>query len=152
MSSAMSKKLRSEAKRKQLDRLRQDYRSVKAQLQALGFVIPGSVVKRTYRCGKSSCRCHQDPAALHGPYYQWSRKVKAKTVGMNLEGGVVATAKEWIHNDRKMRRLIKRLHQISQKMLQVMVELEKMGKEPAPAPAPRTAGKLDEKENHNSGM
>ena len=136
MSSTMTKKSRRETKRRYLGRLRKEYRAAQAQLRALGIVIPGSIGKRTYRCGKPSCGCHQDSAALHGPYYQWTRKVNAKTVGMNLEPGVLATAKEWIGNDRKMRRLIKHLHQISQKMLQLMVELERMAKEP-PAGAAR---------------
>lgn len=111
--------------RRQLEGLRQDYERAREQLHALGIVIPGSVVKRTYRCGKKTCRCHQDPTALHGPYYQWTRKVKAKTVGMNLTAAVAPTTKEWIRNDRNMRRLIQRLHQIAGKMLKLMVELEK---------------------------
>lgn len=112
--------------RKRLDRLQRDYAAAKEQIHALGIVIPGSVIRRTYRCGKKSCRCHQDPNALHGPYYQWTCKVKAKTVGMNLEAAVAPLVKEWIRNDRKMRPLVKRLHQIARKMLNIMVELEKL--------------------------
>ena len=86
-----------------MTRLKEQYQDLKEKAQALGYVLPGSVVRRLYRCGKPSCRCHQDPSALHGPYYQWTRKVKAKTVGMNVERHSVATLKSWIKNDRALR-------------------------------------------------
>ena len=35
-------------------------------------------------CGKSICRCREDPDARHGPYYQWSGKRKGKTVSAYL--------------------------------------------------------------------
>jgi hypothetical protein len=41
-------------------------------LQRNDHVLPGSIVERTLRCGKASCRCHADPPVLHGPYVQWS--------------------------------------------------------------------------------
>lgn len=118
-----------ETYRKRLERLQQDYRATKRELDALDIVMPGSVVTRSYRCGKKSCRCHRDPNALHGPYHQWTCKVKGKTVGMTLEPSVAPIARQWIRNDRKMRRLTRRLHQIARKMLKVMVELEKAKRE-----------------------
>ena len=40
---------------------------ITAQLAALGFVLPGTVLYRQARCGKPSCRCHADPPVLHPP-------------------------------------------------------------------------------------
>ena len=37
---------------------------ITAQLAALGFVLPGTVLYRQARCGKPSCRCHADPPRL----------------------------------------------------------------------------------------
>lgn len=34
-------------------------------------ILPGTIVERTLRCGKQSCRCKADPPQLHGPYLQW---------------------------------------------------------------------------------
>ncbi|MGH3731773.1 MAG: DUF6788 family protein [Acidimicrobiales bacterium] len=41
-------------------------------------VLPGSLVERTMICGKSNCRCHDDPPHLHGPYVQWSYTLDSK--------------------------------------------------------------------------
>ena len=41
-------------------------------LEETDHVLPGSVVERSLRCGKSTCLCHADPPMLHGPYVQWS--------------------------------------------------------------------------------
>jgi len=42
--------------------------------------LPGTLNTVMNRCGKSRCACHADPPRLHGPYWQWTRKVAAKTV------------------------------------------------------------------------
>ena len=67
-----------------LAKLRRDYEAAKAQIQALGYVLPGTVQRRLYRCGKPNCRCMTE-GILHGPYYQWTRKVSGKTVNINLD-------------------------------------------------------------------
>lgn len=41
-------------------------------LRQTDHVLPGSVIERSLRCGKTNCRCHADPPVLHGPYVQWS--------------------------------------------------------------------------------
>jgi hypothetical protein len=55
------------------------------ELAHLGFALPGTITRRMTRCGKPSCRCQadQDPR-LHGPYIQWTRAVKAKTITKTL--------------------------------------------------------------------
>ena len=37
---------------------------------------------------------------LHGPYYQWTRKVNGKTVNISLDPESAKTVKEWIQNNR----------------------------------------------------
>ena len=49
-------------------------------LSQTGWALPGTFTERYNRCGKANCRCKQDPPSLHGPYYQWTRKVDGKTV------------------------------------------------------------------------
>lgn len=41
-------------------------------LTMAGPVLPGSLIERTMRCGKTNCHCHAEPPELHGPYLQWS--------------------------------------------------------------------------------
>lgn len=114
---------------KRMGRLKEQYHDVKAKIQALGYVLPGSVVRRVYRCGKPSCRCQQDPSALHGPYYQWTCKIKGRTVGMNVDRHSAPVVKNWIKNDRALRRLISRMHQITLQMLKLTEETTRMKKQ-----------------------
>src|SRR5258706_15594556 len=53
---------------------------IAAELAGLGFALPGTLIERHVRCGKPRCRCHADPPALHGPYWQWTSKVAGKTI------------------------------------------------------------------------
>src|SRR5262249_59243882 len=46
---------------------------------AAGPALPGTLVVRAYECGKPRCRCHTSPAARHGPYAEWTRKIGGKT-------------------------------------------------------------------------
>ena len=51
-----------------------------AAIASSGMVLPGSITERRTRCGRANCGCHADPLRLHGPYWQWTRKVAAKTI------------------------------------------------------------------------
>ena len=65
-------------------RYEEQYEALKAQLQTVGFIGQGSILTRHLTCGRPGCRCHDDPNARHGPYHYWTRKVRGKTVGLNL--------------------------------------------------------------------
>jgi hypothetical protein len=46
---------------------------------------------------------------LHGPYWHWTRKVAAKTVGRYLREDQAGDYHIWIDNDRRLRELVARL-------------------------------------------
>jgi hypothetical protein len=74
-----------------------------------GMVLPGSITQRRTRCGRRTCACHADPPRLHGPYWQWTRKIAAKTVGHWLTADQHRDYAPWIDNDRRRRELLDRL-------------------------------------------
>ena len=76
---------------------------------AAGPALPGTLTVRAYACGKPGCRCHADPPRLHGPYWQWTRKVAAKTVCRWLSTDQHDDYQPWIDNDRRLRELLTRL-------------------------------------------
>ena len=80
-----------------------------AAIAATGMVLPGSITQRRTRCGRPNCGCHADPPRLHGPYWQWTRKVAAKTIGRWLSAGQHDDYQPWIDNDRRLRELLARL-------------------------------------------
>ena len=85
---------------------------IAAELAAIartGMVLPGSITQRRTRCGRRNCGCHADPPRLHGPYWQWTRKVAARTVCRWLSAEQHRDYQAWIDNDRRLRELLARL-------------------------------------------
>lgn len=124
MSSPRSKNDRAAQVTARLAQLRQDYEALKAQIQALGYVLSGTVQTRHYRCGKPNCRC-MTQGQLHGPYEQWTRKVSGKTVNVNLNPESAPTVREWIDNNRKLRQLCRQLEKTSLKALRTSTNMNK---------------------------
>jgi hypothetical protein len=77
-----------------------------------GQVLPGTITSRRTRCGRPGCKCMADPPQPHGPYWQWTRKVAAKTVGRWLSGEQAADYEPWIVNHRRIRELLAQLEAI----------------------------------------
>ena len=91
---------------------RAEARKIAAELAAIagtGLVLPGSITERRTRCGHRNCACHADPPRLHGPYWQWTRKVAARTVCRWLSHGQRHDYQAWIDNDRRLHDLLARL-------------------------------------------
>jgi Family of unknown function (DUF6788) len=80
-----------------------------AAIAATGMVLPGSITQRRTRCGRPNCGCHADPPRLHGPYWQWTRKIAAKTICRWLSADQHDDYQPWIDNDRRLRELLTRL-------------------------------------------
>ena len=91
----------------------------------MGHVLPGSVLKRSYSCGNPNCRC-MTQGMLHGPYYQWTRKIAGKTVNINLDKDTAKMVSEWIQNNRSFRQLGTKLQEISLEVLRITTHLEKL--------------------------
>jgi hypothetical protein len=84
----------------------------RALAQALGEidgVLPGSVVVRRMRCGKTACACQTDPDARHGPYIQWTRTINGKTVTRYLSQEQRERYQTWFDNARQLKELVAKL-------------------------------------------
>jgi hypothetical protein len=82
-------------------------------LAQTGFVLPGTLLERHTRCGKPNCRCKHDPPTLHGPYYQWTRKVDGKTVTRLLTGEQIERYRAWFADAQRARQLLAELETLS---------------------------------------
>ena len=78
-----------------------------------GFALPGTLTQRHTRCGKPNCRCKADPPTLHGPYYQWTRKIDGKTVTRVLSPEQVQRYQDWFTNAQRARQLLAELETLS---------------------------------------
>jgi hypothetical protein len=54
-------------------------RALAAQLAVPAPMRRGSFAERYVKCSKPGCRCAEDPAARHGPYYSLTRGVGGQT-------------------------------------------------------------------------
>ncbi len=79
----------------------------------IGYCLPGSVTERKLRCGKPGCACKADPAVLHGPYRQWSRKIGGKTVSRWLSAEQAERYERWFSNAKRARELLTELEALS---------------------------------------
>jgi Family of unknown function (DUF6788) len=90
-----------------------------ASIARTGKVLPGSIIERHTHCGRAGCACQGNPPRPHGPYWQWTRKVKNKTVSKWLSKSHGAEYKLWIENDRRIRELLSALEAIGIEHLEV---------------------------------
>jgi hypothetical protein len=83
-----------------------------AEIARSGNVLQGSIVTRRTHCGRPGCKCMADPPEPHGPYFQWTRKVAAKTVGRWLSPQQAEEYQAFVDNDRRLHDLLGRLEAI----------------------------------------
>lgn len=88
-------------------------RRIVDELSQIGFTLPGTITTRTVTCGRASCRCATDPEQRHGPYIQWSRTIKGRTVNKMLTPQQLEIYQPWIDNGRRLRDLAHQLETLS---------------------------------------
>ena len=84
-----------------------------AEIASLGPCLPGSLVERRTRCGTAGCRCHGEPAQLHGPYPSWTRRVGNRTVTRTLSAEQAERCRPLFENAKRLRALVVELEQLS---------------------------------------
>jgi hypothetical protein len=89
------------------------YDALKRAVRALGPIRRGSLVRRFMPCGKPGCCCQASPPALHGPYYQWTRKVRGQTVTVRLTPEEARLVAEWISNGRQLDKIVAQMESVS---------------------------------------
>ena len=115
----------------------QEARAIAKELAAIARsakVLPGSLTSRRTRCGREGCKCMADPPEPHGPYWQWTRKVAARTVCRWLADDQAADYGPWVANDRRLHELVTRLEAIGV----AVVEADPRSRRRADGNKPRT--------------
>ena len=94
----------------------QRYEALKRVVADVGLLRRGSLVRRFMACGKPNCRCQAASPQLHGPYYQWTRKVRGKTVTARLTEQHAERVRHWIENGRQLDRIVAEMETLSLRM------------------------------------
>ena len=84
-----------------------------ARLAGAGYALPGTLLQRRTSCRKPNCRCTADPPALHGPYWQWTRKRHGKTITINLTPDQATRYQPWFSTARDIRDTLTAIEQLS---------------------------------------
>lgn len=96
-----------------LEHYEKEYEELKSELAEVGYLVLGSVTERRMTCSTATCACHVNPAARHGPYYQWSWKEAGRTVSCYLDQDRAKLCRKWIANSRRLDRTLKRMRALS---------------------------------------
>lgn len=91
------------------------FEMLKREILKLGFVRPGSLIRRFTPCGNPNCSCMARPPKLHGPYFQWTYKVAGKTKTLRLSQPQARLCEQWVHNHKRMKRLLRMMETLSLK-------------------------------------
>ncbi|MBK6858346.1 MAG: hypothetical protein IPG97_17805 [Microthrixaceae bacterium] len=91
------------------------YRALAAQLAEIGPISAGTLTRRFTRCASPGCKCRADPPRPHGPYWQLTRKIDGKTVTRRLTPAQAKLYRQWIANDRRLRRTIDQMRTVAAK-------------------------------------
>jgi hypothetical protein len=112
MTASLHKVKENPANRKDTDARFED---LKQKILQLGYVRPGSLVRRFMPCGNPGCKCMGTPPKLHGPYYQWTFRINGKTRTVRLTREQAQLCQKWTNNHRLLRGLVRKMEQISLK-------------------------------------
>jgi hypothetical protein len=70
------------------------------------YLCSGTLLERMKLCGKPGCRCAEDPAARHGPYYEWGHMRGGKLVHRTVSPQQATILRLAIANYRKVKKLL----------------------------------------------
>src|SRR2546425_4626658 len=95
----------------------QRFRQARQELYQLDYFLKGTVLKRMMKCGRPQCACHRDPSQRHGPYFEWTYKVKGKTVNVKLRPQAAPLYQAATKQYRKLKAVLARMERLSRTAL-----------------------------------
>jgi len=80
---------------------------IQRTLSAMQYLSSGTLLKRMKVCGNPRCHCARDPAARHGPYFEWSYLKAGKLHHRTLTTEQAEIMRLAIANQRKAKKLMR---------------------------------------------
>lgn len=87
--------------------------AIVAEIEAIGPVLPGSIVERSTRCQRRGCHCRADPPRLHGPYATWMHQEGGRQVTRTLSQDEAERLRPLVAADRRLRALVAELESLT---------------------------------------
>ena len=89
------------------------FQQARQELHQLDYFLKGTVSKRMMKCGQPQCACHRDPSQRHGPYFEWTYKVKGKTVNVKLSAQTAPLYQAATEQNRKLKAVLAKMERLS---------------------------------------
>jgi len=80
---------------------------IRDSVGSIDYLCSGTLAKRMKLCGKPACRCAQDPAARHGPYFEWGHMHAGRLVHRQVSAQHATVLRRAISNYRLVRKLLR---------------------------------------------
>jgi hypothetical protein len=86
---------------------REKIAEIQRTLSEMEYLSSGTLLKRMKVCGNPRCHCASDPAARHGPYFEWSYLKAGKLHHRTLTPDQAEIMRLAIANQRKAKKLMR---------------------------------------------
>lgn len=90
---------------------------IRSTLGQFELLCSGTLSKRMMKCGKPNCRCASDPAARHGPYYEWGRMRAGKLVHRYVTEQQAQILRQAIDNYRQVKVLLRQWEENTERLI-----------------------------------
>jgi hypothetical protein len=113
-------------KQESIQRMEQRRQAKLRELAEVGPMLQGSVAVIGVTCGNPNCRC------ARGDKHQstiLTKKVRGKSKSVYIPADLQTEAKQWAENHRKLKKLIKEISDLSEKILKAHVPAKRARKE-----------------------
>ena len=92
------------------------------QLKELGPILQGSIATIKSTCGKANCKCTRGEKHTS---IVLSKKVDGKTKSLYIPNDMVAEAKKWVQENKKLRNLQREISDYSEQILRLYVKTKR---------------------------
>ena len=93
--------------KRSVQRARERIQGIRASLGEFELLCSGTLSQRMMKCGKPNCGCATDPAARHGPYYQWVRTRAGKPTARYVSEQQAQILRQAIDNYRQVKKMLR---------------------------------------------
>lgn len=98
---------------------------IRAAIAEIDYLCSGTLLKHYTRCGKPNCRCAQDPAQRHGPYYDWGHMQRGELVRRRLSAAQAARLRPAIANYRKVKKLLRAWEAETERLIDAEAQIDR---------------------------
>jgi hypothetical protein len=90
---------------------------IREALSRIDYLCSGTLLERTKMCGRPGCACATDPAARHGPYFEWGHMHAGRLVHRQVPAQHAAALRRAIANYRLVKKLLRNWEEQTERLI-----------------------------------